>query len=110
MATSEGYRAYIADQLSGLDGLSWRAMMGEYILYLDGVIVGGLYDDRLLVKPTASALAMMPGARREKPYEGAKDMLLAEETDDRAFLETLLRAITDELPAPKPKRRKPPQI
>ena len=110
MATSEGYREYIADQLSGLDGLSWRAMMGEYILYLDGVIVGGLYDDRLLVKPTASALAMMPLAPREKPYEGAKDMLLVTETDESAFLEALLRAIADELPAPKPKRQKLPQI
>lgn len=106
MASGREYLDYILDQLSALEGVSWRAMMGEFILYYNGKIFGGIYDDRLLVKPTPAALAMMPGAEREKPYEGAKDMLLVGETDDRAFLEALLTAMDEELPAPK-KRKLP---
>ena len=106
MASSKEYLTFVLDQLSGLNGISWRAMMGEYILYYKGKIVGGLYDDRLLVKPTKSALAMMPDAPRERPYEGAKEMLLVGETDDRDFLCALLEAMADELPEPK-KRKLP---
>ncbi len=106
MPSSKSYLNYIADQLSGLDGVSWRAMMGEYILYYRGKIAGGIYDDRLLVKPTASALRMMPSAARELPYEGAKEMLLVDDVDDRAFLTALLTAMYDELPAPASSRRR----
>ncbi len=104
MASSKGYLEFILEQLSGLDGVSCRAMMGEYVLYLRGKIVGGVYDDRLLVKPTPSALSLMPDARREVPYDGAKEMLLVSEVDDRRFLERLLEAMWEELPAPKKKR------
>ncbi len=103
MASSKSYLAFISDQLSGLEGVTWRAMMGEYILYLGGKIVGGIYDDRLLVKPTASARAMMPDAAGEPPYEGAKEMLPVDNVEDRAFLEALLRAAA-ELPEPKQKK------
>lgn len=106
MATRNDMLEFISDQLAGLEDVSWRAMMGEYILYYKGKIVGGLYDDRLLVKPTKSALAMMPDAPRERPYEGAKEMLLVVETDDRDFLCALLAAMADELPEPK-KRKLP---
>lgn len=106
MASSKGYLAFILDQLSELDGVSHRAMMGEFILYVHGKIVGGIFDDRLLVKPTPSAQAMMPNAPREVPYQGAKEMLLVEEVDDRAFLRELLEAMLPELPEPKPRRRK----
>ena len=106
MASSKGYLAFILDQLSELDGVSHRAMMGEFILYVQGKIVGGIFDDRLLVKPTASALALMPNAPREVPYQGAKEMLLVEEVDDRAFLRDLLEAMLPELPEPKPRARK----
>ena len=78
--------------------------MGEYIIYYQGKIVGGIYDDRFLVKPTKSALDMMPDASRELPYEGAKEMLLVEDIDDRVFLNELLNAIVYELPAPKKKK------
>ncbi len=105
MPSSKSYLEFITDQLSGLEGVTWRAMMGEYIIYYRGRIVGGIYDDRLLVKPTASALAMMPGAARELPYEGAKEMLLVDKVEDRAFLEALLTAVAEELPQPK-KRKK----
>ena len=78
--------------------------MGEYIIYWRGKIVGGIYDDRFLIKPTKSAVAMMPDAERELPYEGAKEMLLAD-VDNREFLEELLEAMYDELPAPKQKKK-----
>ena len=101
MPSTRSYLEFLLDQLSGLDAVTWRAMMGEFILYYQGKVVGGIYDDRFLVKPTKAALAMMPGASREQPYPGAKELLLVEELDDRAFLETLLTAMAEELPAPK---------
>ena len=79
-------------------------MMGETIIYYRGKIVGGIYDDRFLVKPTKSAVAMMPEAARELPYDGAKEMLLVDNVDDRSFLEVLLTAIYEELPQPKKKQ------
>ena len=104
MASSKEYLDFILEQLSGLENVTWKAMMGEYILYLRGKIVGGIYDDRFLVKPTKSALAMMPDADRELPYEGAKEMLLVDNVDNREFLTSLLEAMYDELPAPKRKK------
>ena len=104
MASSKEYLDFILEQLSGLENVTWKAMMGEYILYLRGRIVGGIYDDRFLVKPTRSAVAMMPEADRELPYEGAKEMLLVDNVDNREFLEELLTAMYDELPAPKKKK------
>ena len=103
MASSRAYLDFILEQLSELDGVSSRAMMGEYILYYRGKIVGGVYDDRLLVKSTNSAAAMLPDAHREPPYPGAKEMLLVDDVDDREFLCALLEAMYDELPAPKKK-------
>ena len=103
MASSREYLDFILEQLSGLENVTWKAMMGEYIIYWRGKIVGGIYDDRFLVKPVKSALAMMPDAERELPYEGAKEMLLAD-VDNREFLEELLEAMYDELPAPKQKK------
>ena len=101
MASSKEYLAFVLDQLSLLHPISYKAMMGEYILYYRGKIVGGIYDDRLLVKPTASAKRLMPDAPNEIPYEGAKPMLLVEEIDDREFLRDLFDAMEGELPAPK---------
>ena len=104
MSSSKTYLDFILDQLSGLDGISWRAMMGEYIIYYNGKIVGGIYDDRFLVKPTKSAVSMMPAAVRESPYEGAKEMLLVEDIENRPFLERLLTAMYEELPAPRKRK------
>lgn len=92
---------FILDQLSGLEGAACRPMMGEYVLYAGGKVVGGLYDDRLLVKPTASALSMLPDAPREQPYPGAKELLLVDRVEDRDFLRELLAAVAADLPAPK---------
>ena len=92
------------EQLAGMEDVSWRAMMGEYIIYYRGKIVGGIYDDRFLVKPVEAAVAMMPEAEMEQPYEGAKEMLLVDDVDDREFLCKLLEAMYDELPALKKKK------
>jgi TfoX/Sxy family transcriptional regulator of competence genes len=105
MASSKEYLDFIMEQLSGLEDVSWKAMMGEYIIYHRGRIVGGIYDDRFLVKPVKSAVAMMPSAGRELPYEGAKEMLLVDNVENRDFLRELLEAMYDELPAPKKKRK-----
>jgi len=95
----------LPDQLSGLDGITYRAMMGEYVLYYRGKAFGGIYDDRFLVKPVKAAVAMMPDADRELPYEGAKEMLLVDDVENREFLGRLLEAMVEELPAPKKKGR-----
>ena len=105
MASSKDYLEYILDQLSWLDDISYRTMMGEYIIYYRGKVVGGIYDDRFLVKPVKSAVAMMPDADMELPYEGAKEMLLITDPEDSELMEKLLNAVADELPAPK-KRKK----
>ncbi len=104
MATSREYLAFMLDQLSGLDGITHRGMMGEYLLYYRGRIAAYLCDDRLLVKPVPAALRLLPGARREPPYEGAKEMLLVENVDDREILRALFEAMYEELPLPKPKK------
>ena len=101
MASSKDYLEYILDQLSELDDISYRTMMGEYIIYYRGKVVGGIYDDRFLVKPVKSAAAMMPDAEMELLYEGAKGMLLVDDVENREFLRELLEAMYPELPAPK---------
>ena len=103
MASNKDYLEYILDQLSDLDDVSYRAMMGEYIIYYRGKVVGGIYDDRFLVKPTKSAAAMMPDAEMELPYEGAKKMLLVDDVNNKEFLRGLLEAMYPELPEPKKK-------
>lgn len=108
MASSREYLQFILEQLSELEDISYRAMMGEYILYYHGKIIGGIYDDRFLVKPTKSAAALMPNAPRELPYPTAKEMLLVEEVDDKDFLCGLFDAMYEELPMPKPKQKKFP--
>ena len=101
MASSKDYLEYILEQLSNLEDISYRAMMGEYIIYYRGKIIGGIYDDRFLVKPVQSAKEIMPNAKMELPYEGAKEMLLVDDVENREFLRELLEAMYEELPAPK---------
>ena len=103
MASRKEYLHFILEQLSDLDGVSYRLMMGEYILYYRGKIIGGIYDDRLLVKKTRSALELMPAAICELPYEGAKEMLLVDGVDSKEFLKKLFETMYDELPSPKRK-------
>ena len=98
MASSKEYLQFILEQLSDLEEINYRAMMGEYIIYYQGRIVGGIYDDRLLVKPTKSAVSYMATATYELPYEGAKEMLLVEDVDSKEYLAGLFNAMYDELP------------
>lgn len=105
MPSSKEYLQFVLDQLSELQDISYRAMMGEFIIYYKGKIVGGIYDDRFLVKAVSSAIAQMPETPHELPYQGAKEMLLVEEIEDKAFLAKLLNSMYDELPAPKAKRK-----
>jgi len=104
MASSKEYLDFIMEQLSDLDDISYRPMMGEYILYYRGKVVGGIYDNRFLVKPVKSAVAMMPDADMELPYDGAKKMLMVDDVENREFLGQLMEAMYEELPAPKKKR------
>ena len=104
MASTKEYLDFILEQLSGLDEITYKAMMGEYIIYYRGKIVGGIYDDRFLVKNVKTAREMMPDADLELPYEGAKEMLLVDDVDNKEFLRELLEAMYDELPVPKKKK------
>lgn len=104
MASSKEYLEFVLEQLSLLDDITYKAMMGEFIIYYRGRIAGGIYDDRFLVKPVKSAVAMMPEAEMELPYEGAKEMLLVDDIDNKEFLRDLFDAMYDELPAPKKKK------
>ncbi len=106
MASSKEYLDFILGQLCELEDISYRAMMGEFILYYRGKIVGGIYDDRLLVKPVKSAISYMPNAEYELPYEGSKEMLLVDDVDNKEYLTGLFDVMYDELPAPKPKKKK----
>ena len=103
MASSKEYLDFILEQLSELDDVSYRAMMGEYIIYYRRKVVGGIYDDRFLVKPTKSAKALMPTADMELPYEGAKEMMLVDNVENREYLKELLETMYDELPMLKKK-------
>lgn len=105
MASSKQYLQFVLDQMSDLDGMTHRAMMGEFLLYYRGKLVGGIYDDRLLVKPVPAAKQLMPAASYVPPYEGAKEMLLVDDVDDRELLTALMNAMYEELP--ELKKRKP---
>lgn len=106
MSTNINVLNYILEQLSSLEEITCRAMMGEYILYYKGKVFGGIYDDRLLVKPVRSAVEMLPNAPLELPYEGGSKMVLVEEADNRELLCRLVSAMYEDLPLPKPKRIK----
>ncbi|MBU5462032.1 TfoX/Sxy family protein [Lachnoclostridium sp. MSJ-17] len=106
MATSKEYLQYILEQLGGIDEISHRAMMGEYVIYCKGKVVGGLYDNRFLIKPVKSARELLPDAPLEEPYPGAKEMLLVTEPEDSQLMEKLLNSVADELPAPKKRTKK----
>ena len=104
MASEKEYLEYVLEQLSDVPGVTYRPMMGEFILYARDKIIGGIYDDRLLVKITKASARLMPDAPETLPYEGAKPMLLVENVEDRDFLARLITAMEPELPAPKSRK------
>ena len=105
MASSEEYLAFILDQLSELEEMSYHPMIGEYILYYRGKIIGGIYDNRLLLKPVKVVMDQLGQTRFERPYEGAKEMILLEDLEDKSFLARLIRDMYEVLPAPKVKKK-----
>lgn len=105
MASSKEYLDFILEQVSELDSISYKAMIGEFIIYYNGKIIGGIYDDRLLVKPVQSAINYMPNAVYELPYDGAKEMLLVDDVDNKEFLIGLFDAMYDDLPLPMQKKK-----
>jgi len=105
MASTKEYADFILEQLSRLDEITSRQMMGEYIIYYRGKVIGGIYDNRFLVKPTKSAREKMPDAPMELPYEGAKEMLLVDNVENRDFLAELVSGMYDELPETKKKKK-----
>lgn len=105
MASTKEYLQFVLEQLSELNDIAYRPMMGEYILYYRGKIVGGIYDDRLLVKPVKAAIDHIPNVEYQLPYEGAKEMLLVNEVDNKDFLNGLFNSMYDELPMPKSKKK-----
>ena len=106
MASSKEYLDFVMEQLSGLEEVTYRAMMGGYIIYYRGKIIGGIYDDRLLVKPVKAAIEFLPEASYEMPYEGAKEMLLVDDVDNKDYLTELFNNMYDELPEPKGRKKK----
>ena len=104
VSSTKDYLDYVLEQLGEVEEISYRAMMGEYILYCQGKVFGGIYDNRFLVKPTKAAKEMLPDAPLELPYEGAKEMLLVEDMEDRELLRELITAMVNELPAPKKRK------
>ena len=105
MASSRDFLNFILEQLSDLDEITYKPMMGEFMLYYRGKLVGGIYDDRLLVKPVKPAIEYMPQATYSLPYEGAKEMLLVDNVDDKDYLCGLFKAMYADLPAPKTKKK-----
>ena len=105
MASSKEFLDFVSDQLSLIDGVSFRRMMGEYVIYYKDRVIGGIYDDRFLVKQTPSSKKLLPDAPLELPYEGGKSMISVSDVDDRAFFKDLFIAMADELPIKKPKRK-----
>ncbi len=104
MASSKAYLNYILDQLSNLEGISFRPMMGEYIIYYRDKIVGGIYDDRLLLKPTHNAISYMKNVIYEIPYKGAKEMILVDNVDSKDYLVGLFEIVYKDLLAAKNKK------
>lgn len=108
MGSRREYLDFILEQLSELDEITYRAMMGEYLIYYRGKVAGGIYNDRFLIKPVQAAKELMPDASFELPYEGAKEMILVEDVEDKIFLKTLLEAMYEQLPETKKRKKKKP--
>ena len=105
MASKKEYLEFVLEQLSNIEDVAYRPMMGEYIIYYRGKVIGGIYDDRFLVKQTKSSKSLLSDAPLELPYDGAKEMLLVENIEDRELMRELLVSMESELPAPKKKKK-----
>ncbi len=106
MASSKEYLSFILEQLSLVDGVRTRAMMGEYLIYVRGTLIGGIYDDSFLIKPVSAALERLPGAALIEPYPGAKKQLMVDKLDDKVFLKELLEAVADDIGSAGSKKKR----
>ncbi len=106
MATSKDFLSYLSEQFANSPDLTFKPMMGEYLMYYRGKLVGDVCDNRVLIKPVAAAKEMLPEAEMQPPYVGAKPMILLENLDDGGFMQTLFEAMLPELPEPKPRKKK----
>ena len=97
MPSTREYLDFVMDQLSELGEVSYRAMMGEYVIYYRGKVVAGIYDDRFLVKPTPGARKILPNAPMEIPYPRGKAMIMVEDIENRDLLRTLFDAVYTDL-------------
>ena len=104
MSSTDQYLEFVLDLLGELDDVAHRKMMGEYVLYYRGKVIGGIYDDRFLLKVTPASERLLPDAPRATPYEGGKEMLLVE-LEDRDTLHDVVDAMWEELPTPKKKKK-----
>ena len=106
MSSSNQYLDFVLDLLGELEDVAHRKMMGGYVLYYRGKVIGGIYrGDRFLLKVTPASERLLPGAPRATPYEGAKEMLLVE-VEDRDTLHDVVDAMWEELPAPKQRKKR----
>ena len=105
MSSTNQYLEFVLDLLGELDDVAHRKMMGGYVLYYRGKVIGGIYDDRFLLKVTPASERLLLDAPHATPYEGAKEMLLVE-VEDRDVLRDVVDAMWEELPAPKKRNKK----
>lgn len=104
MSTNKDYLNFLLDQLSSLEGITYRMMMGEYLIYYRGKVAAYVCDDRLLIKPVPSAIKMLPDAEYDSINPGGRKKLLrVDNVDDGDFLTNLFDSMYDELPFQKSK-------
>ncbi|MBN2401776.1 MAG: TfoX/Sxy family protein [Spirochaetes bacterium] len=108
MASAQDFVEFIADQMQGAGTITYRKMFGEYAVYCEGKVIGLICDNRLFIKPTDGGRVFMGGELIEDyPYPGAKAYFSIEDKfEDREWISELVRITADELPEPKPKKKK----
>lgn len=103
MSTTIDYYEYLQEQLEPIGNIRYRKMMGEYCVYYRDKVIGGIYDNRFLIKNINASRLYLPNTTLEIPYQGAKPMILVEELSDKELLKKLMIAMYEELPTPKKK-------
>lgn len=106
MATSKEFHDYTVKTLQKIGDVTTRKMMGEYLVYYQGKLVGDICDNCLFLKPTESVLRLLPDAERGYPYEGSKTlMVMVENVEDEKLMTAVLNGMYQELPEPKKKKK-----
>lgn len=103
MPSTKEFLNYVLDQLNDLEDITYRYMMSEYIIYYKGKIAGGIFDNRLMIKPVKSAIDFIENPIYDIPFDGAKEWILIEDIEDKEFLTELFITIYKDLSFPKKK-------